>query len=192
MEEIDASVADTKKKKWLTPKQKNWMHGLYSAALVGMVVATHFATVGNSRGFLLGTAETTIAAAVAVGLIVPLIAMRIVEFSKTLSGDRAVIGVMIGTIVLIAGAVPLQLMTLDLNRRMDVTEAYMRGYSAATRVGQLAEKQPQDARKIGNVVGFEILREALGPTLPAAMVDEMDGKIAARWKELGFDKSPDL
>lgn len=186
MEVTEASVS-VKKKAWLSPRQKNWLEGLYVVALVAVVVATHFCTAGNNRGYLFGTAETTLAAAMAFGLFTPLICMRIVEFSKRLSGDRAIIAVMVGTIVLLSGGVPLALLASDLDKQSAVTDAYMRGYSAVARTVDLAEKRPQDLRKISVVVRREMLREAFW-SFPQDMIDEMDKKIAAGWKELGLEK----
>lgn len=186
MEEIEASVP-VKRKVWLSPRQKNCLEGLYVVALVAIVVATHFHTAGNNRGYLFGTAETTLAAAMAFALFTPLIGMRIIDFSKRLSGDRSIIAVMVGTIVLLSGGVPLALLASNLDKQIAVTDAYMRGYSAVARTVDLAEKQPQDLRKIGVVVRREILREAFW-SFPQYMIEEMDEKIAAGWKELGLEK----
>jgi hypothetical protein len=155
-----------------------------------MVVATHFATVGNNHGYLFGTAETTLAAAMAFGLFTPLIAIRIIEFSNKLSGSRATVAVMIGTIVLLAGGAPLQLMAFHLDRQAAVLEASFSGYAAATTVGRLAEKQPQDARQIGILVGSEFLRRSLAPTSKEDLIKGMDERIADGWKKIGFEKSP--
>jgi hypothetical protein len=187
---MESPANENQKKAWLTTRQKRWIEAAYLAAIVTLVVAAHFATVGKNQGYLFGTAETTIAAAVAFGLITPLIAFRIIEFSKKLSGNRAVVAVMVATTVLLSGGIPLQLMSFQLEKQLAVMDAHFRGYGAATTVARLAEKQPQDVRQIGVLVGSEILHESFKLSVPEQRLKDMEAKIAEGWKKIGFEKSP--
>lgn len=179
----------TTKKSWFTPRQKIGIELAFVVAVVAMVAVTYCVTDGSNRGFLFGSGQTTIAVALASALLVPLVATRIINSGKRIGGEKGAVAIMAGTVVLIAGAAPLQLVALDLHHRTQIIEAKFEGYSHATRVGRLAEKHPQDARKIGNLIGFEIMREALGPGFSAEWDKDMSDKIDARWKELGIDGS---
>lgn len=183
----DESALSSTKSMSITARQKFWLRAAYVVSVLVMVAVTHLLTVGTGRGFLLGTAETTAAGALAIALLVPMLAMRLIHHGKRLQGDRSVNTIMAGTVLLCVGATPLPMVALDLYHRATVTEAQLRGYGHATRVGRIAAEHPENARKIGALVGHEIMVETLGPSFPVEWELEQRKKIDAEWKKIGFD-----
>ncbi|NTF23618.1 hypothetical protein G6L37_35175 [Agrobacterium rubi] len=191
MEHQDSSL-NAAKKPWFTARQRFWLDVVFVVAVIAMVVVTHLVTKGSHRGFLLGTGQTTAAGALALALLLFMLGSKIMQYGRKQQGNTAFRLVMVGAVVYWTGALPLPLFAFDLHHRMMLIEAKMAAFSQVTRVGRLAEKHPQDARKIGNIVGLEIMHETFGPGFSAEWENENAAKIEARWKELGFDKSPDL
>lgn len=170
----------------LSPRASNWIQLAIAAAAVTSVPAVHFFAGFTDRGYLLGSAGTTLVGALAWAVIFGMVGFRITTRVRK-THDQAAKAAMIGMLVIFAANAPLYLMAAKMHKDVAVAEAYMAGFSAATRVGRMAEKHPEHARKIGNAIGAEIMYEAFKDTFPQQMIDDLAQKNEARWKELGLN-----
>lgn len=174
------------KRTWLSPRASNWIQLAIAAAAVTSVAAVHFFAGFTDRGYLLGSAGTTLVGALAWAVIFGMVGFRITtRESKT--HQQASMAAMLGMLVIFAANAPLYLMAAKMHKESSVTEAYMAGYSAATRVGRMAEQHPEHARKIGIAIGVGLVHEAFKDTFPQQTIDDLAQKNEARWKELGLN-----
>lgn len=182
-----------KKKRSISPRARNWLEGGIAAVAIAIVPVVHCLTVGNNKGFLLGTAESTIAGAMSVAILTLVGGGRIIDMARQNQVRNPILAAVIGTMLICAGATAVPLVGIDLKNRAEVQQAYLDGADALMRAGRIAETRPhEDVRKVTGAVTMELLVNSFRPTYADDKMKELDQKVSEKWKSLGFDKSPDL
>lgn len=186
MTDLIAPQAPKAKLEWLTPRRKIALEAAYVAAVLAFCVSIYLTFADAGRGYLLGSAQVTVAGAFAFALLFPLVADRVIRRGERISGKKGSLQIQIGTIMLFFSLVPTALVVHQLAVKGAVLETYMKGYVAATNVGRLAEKQSADSVKIGNLIGSELLYEGFKDLHDEQTMNELKQSLEKRRRDLGL------
>lgn len=186
MTDLIAPQAPKEKLEWLTPQRKIALEVAYVAAVLAFCVAIYLTFADAGRGYLLGSAEVTVAGAFAFALLFPLVGDRVIRRGERISGKKGSLQIQIGTIMVFFSLVPTALVVHQLAVKGAVLETYMKGYAAATNVGRLAEKQPADSVKIGNLIGSELMYEGIKDLHDEQTMKELEQSLKKRRSDLGL------
>jgi hypothetical protein len=171
-------------------KLKNWLHAALVAISVLAVAVVHFITAGSGQGYLFGSQYTTIAGAFAFSVIMYVVSERVMAIRHSLPRKKAEGVVALGVAAAFVGATPLYLTAYSLYAETKVMDAYMDGYNGIAHAGQLIEKHPENARKIGYFFGAELVAKNLSRGWSAEQTTEYYKELDEHWKSIGFDETP--
>ena len=163
----------------------------YVVGVLAAVLLVHNFTGRQGHSFPLGSAETTFAAAVAVGLLAPLVGIRMIQRGSAASGSQGTIMAVAGTSIMFLALIPAICVAHDVSTAKIRAKASFDGYLAATQVGILSEKRPKDAKNIGILFGMELLQEGYKDFRDLESREQSQREIDDRRRELGLEKSRD-